>query len=563
MKRMFSFSLLSVLLLVSCAPGTDLPGQVSTIVSNSLTQTAIPPTPFPTATSLPVIFASQIAYQNLDGGIQFSYPNGWYLQEMTSSQDIWGVTQPTPAIQLTSFDPSSPPHKLEWTDQTASIQFRMLPSTTVQFYNSLDAWVENARQTALGNQLSIFDEERLLIANQPAAHLNLVSSSGGIIHQVLTILNGRYFEINIEVPNFNLARTILDTIQPISSSELKPTDSDEPAAGICRNDLADPVTIVLGIDPSGLPIAGRCVFLDPTKRIKLINQANGPFAIKFAEYLINLPVGGEILLDKPVGQYLALGVHNLPMGPALWVMATPIQTNTPIPFPVVTMPPPIVMYSNSELGYKLSLPGDWIIDENRLSTNKEVIFSPPSAEPFIAYLSIYLEYRTLEQIIDAYSQNFPNMIGVNVDFHGYPGLKYTYPFGRSEYFVSFAGKILLIATDRPDDTVVQSILSSIQFTTSSRMFEVTIADNGKTINMNSGDGFMLNLSSDFYDWSVQVDNESVLGFEQGTGTSILGIFRARTPGIATLTASGNPKCINLTPPCLSPSIMFVIYTTVY
>ena len=285
------------------------------------------------STLIPGVLGSsaQTLYRSPSLGIQFSYPSAWYLRELSG-----GVT-------LTSFDPSNPPHKLEWTDQTISMQFGSMVFITPP--GSFDEWVESARQKALSDQLSIFEEERFLIANQPAHRLSLVSGSGGIIHRVLTDLSGRYFEINIE-GNYNLANTVLDSIQPFASGGLKPPDSETPAAGICGEPQGDPVSIVLGIGPDGIPLAGRCIKITPVQRIKLINQSNGPFNIKFAEYYINLPVGGEMLLDKPVGQYLALGVHSLPMGPELWVKEAV----------VVTAPPPIAQYSNSVVGYRLALP---------------------------------------------------------------------------------------------------------------------------------------------------------------------------------------------------------------
>ncbi len=567
MKRI-SFLSISILALIlaSCAPGaqytlppdatllpgTDIPQQVASYVAGALTQTA-----FPAGTSIPSVTTAstssvQRLYQNTALGIQLTYPENWYLQEMASSKDIFGIVTQTPAISITSFDPANPPHKLEYTEQTVSLQIRFQPIgiRPVSFEN----WVEFHRQTALANQVTIDAEERILISGQPAWYLFYSSGSGGMIHQVLTILNLQEVEINIE-GNFELAKAVLDTIQSLTYGRLKPPDSDTPAAGICNETQGDLVSIVLGIGPDGLPKAGRCLILNPTQRIKLINQTDGLYAVAFAEYGINLPLGDEALFEKPVGEYLALGVHLLPMGPELWVKLPDGPIFTPIP------PPSFIRsYSNPEVGYKLGLPGDWIIDENGMvnSLYKDVIFSPPNAEPFIAYLSINLDYRTLDQIIASYAQYVPDALGANVDFHGYPGLKYTYPGGRIEYFITHSGKIFLIATDRPNDETVQSILMSIQFITSNKMFEVTLADNGKTINMNSGDGFMLNLGSDVYDWSVQVDNENVLGLEQGNVTGIVGIFRARTPGSATLTAFGNPKCINSTPPCLSPSIMFTI-----
>jgi len=531
---------------MTLVPGTDIPQQVATYVANALTQTAMPPatsTPVPgaatlpvgneaTFTPIPVITGSQTLYQSPSLGVQFSYPAAWYLRESSG-----GVT-------VTSFDPSNPPHKLEWTDQTTSMQFGFMLLITPPA--SFDAWVENAKQNALANGLSIYAEERFLIANQPAAHVTLVSGSGGVIHRVLTDLSGRYFEINIE-GNYNLAKTVLDSIQPFSSGGLKPPDSDTPAAGICGEAQGDPVSIVLGIGPDGIPLAGRCIKITPAQRLKLINQSNGPINVKFAEYYINLPVGGEMLLDKPVGQYLALGVHFLSMGPELWVKEAV----------VVTAPPPLVEYNNSAVGYRLNLPGNWSIDENGMvnGANKEVTFSPPNPEPFIAYLVISLDSRTLDQIINLYAQSVPDATREDTIFNGYPGIKYTYTYQNNiyhiEYYIPYGGRIYLIATDRPNDGVVQSILMTIQFTApSSITYEVTMADNGRTFNMKVGDSLRLNLDS-FYDWSVSVDNPTVIVSSQG-------LYHAYASGTSSLTAFGDPKCYSLTPPCLAPSIMFTI-----
>jgi hypothetical protein len=284
--------------------------------------------------------------------------------------------------------------------------------------------------------------------------------------------------------------------------------------------------------------------ITPAQRIKLVNQSNDPFTIHLGEYQVNLPVRGEMLLDKPVGQYLALGVHFLPMGPELWVKEAV----------VVTAPPPIVQYSNSVVGYRLGLPGDWLIDETGMTngTDKEVIFSPPYAEPFVAYLSISLDFRALDQIMAAYIQNVPDAFREDVNFYGYPGIKYTYTWGRNEYFIPYGDRIVMISTDRPNDGIVQSILMTIQFTaSSSTTYEATIMDNGKAFNLKVGDTLKLNLDP-AYDWStVSVSNTSVIVVTQG-------IYQARASGTATMTATGNPKCLNSTPPCGMPSIMFTI-----
>ncbi len=94
-------------------------------------------------------------------------------------------------VIVASFDPANPPHKLEWRSDTTSIEFHLQPAGIVP--PTLDAWVENAKRTAVSNQLEISKEERFQIANQPAAIISLVSGSGGIIYQVLTIQDFSYY----------------------------------------------------------------------------------------------------------------------------------------------------------------------------------------------------------------------------------------------------------------------------------------------------------------------------------------------------------------------------------
>jgi len=310
-RQTLTLFLLFLIPLTACTPqAVPQQEQVETIVAAMLTQTAASATltPAPEPSAEPVVSVPHKIYSSAILGIKFSYPESWYLQESTPDQPA--------SIIVTSFDPANPPHKLEWTDQTISMQFRLIPAGSVP--EALDAWVESAKQTAVETQLSIFEEERFLIADQPAARLTLVSGSGGIIHQVLTILDGRNFEINIE-GNLDLAKSVLSTLQTISSSGLKPADSDTPAAGICSESPGDQVVITLGTDSSGLPLAGRCVMVSPGQRIRLVNQSEGPYAVQFADFNIDLPRGSEMLLDKPVGEYLATGVHFLPLGPELWV----------------------------------------------------------------------------------------------------------------------------------------------------------------------------------------------------------------------------------------------------
>jgi hypothetical protein len=100
---------------------------------------------------------------------------------------------------------------------------------------------------------------------------------------------------------------------------LKPADSDTPAAGICGKAQGEIMPIVLGAGPDGLPLAGRCIIFAAEQRIQLVNGADAALVLDFAGYHVDLPAGGELLLDRPVGEYLALGVHFLSHGPEIWV----------------------------------------------------------------------------------------------------------------------------------------------------------------------------------------------------------------------------------------------------
>ena len=89
---------------------------------------------------------------------------------------------------------------------------------------------------------------------------------------------------------------------------------------------------------------------------------------------------------------------------------------------------------------------------------------------------------------------------------------------------------------------------------------VTLSENGKTFTMHVGESFLLNLGTDVYDWTVEVDHQDVL--QRDMGVTVIqgaqGIYVAQAPGMVTLTANGNPLCLQSKPPCKMPSISFSI-----
>ena len=89
---------------------------------------------------------------------------------------------------------------------------------------------------------------------------------------------------------------------------------------------------------------------------------------------------------------------------------------------------------------------------------------------------------------------------------------------------------------------------------------VAFSENGKTFTMHVGESFLLNLGIDVYDWTVEVDHQDVL--QRDMGVTVIqgaqGIYVAQAPGTVTLTANGDPLCLQSKPPCKMPSISFSI-----
>ncbi len=89
--------------------------------------------------------------------------------------------------------------------------------------------------------------------------------------------------------------------------------------------------------------------------------------------------------------------------------------------------------------------------------------------------------------------------------------------------------------------------------------DITLQDNGKTITLHVGQTVLLKLGED-YQWDIQITDPSVISRVKNIAVirGAQGIYEALKSGTATLTATGDPVCLNSTPPCLSPSILFMI-----
>lgn len=89
---------------------------------------------------------------------------------------------------------------------------------------------------------------------------------------------------------------------------------------------------------------------------------------------------------------------------------------------------------------------------------------------------------------------------------------------------------------------------------------VTLDDNGKTFILHPGDSFLLDLGTDTFDWTVNIDAQDVLSREKNVMVirGAQGIYLANKPGQAILTAVGDPLCRNSIPACAAPSLLFRI-----
>lgn len=408
---------------------TRIPTQVITATASQLAPTAAP-TDEPQETS---------NYNTPTMGIAFDYPSTWIVSEALPGEPN--------GILLTSYDPTSPPHKLEWDDQTVSINIRQISPESVP--QDLDSWVEGNKQEAIADLLEVFLDERLMLGGQlPAAHLRLVSGSGGIIDQVFTYVGGHPYEISIQ-GNFELARIVLDTLH--ASLSLKPADSQELVSGICGSMEGEIVEITITADGPAMP---RCVRVTSGQRLKFINSKGVDLRTGFSQYTVSIPSGGELLLDQPVGEFLAPGVH--------YFEGAEIYLANPDPAP--PSPPSHNQFFNTEAGYTITFPSDWLLNDYGLTQpNKEIIINPVEAEPFITYVSILIDPRSMEEIHRLYAESVPDAQRSEVTFAGMHSVQYRYSWGRIEIYIPYQGRIYLASSDRPDLPEVKSILDSITF----------------------------------------------------------------------------------------------------
>ena len=114
-----------------------------------------------------------------------------------------------------------------------------------------------------------------------------------------------------------------------------------------------------------------------------------------------------------------------------------------------------------------------------------------------------------------------------------------------------------VGTTLPDTALTQATSSSNP-SNDQIPSAITLENNGMTFHLRVGDSFLLNLGADVYDWDVTVADQNVFSMRMGVMVvkDAQGIYDALAPGTTTLTAVGNPKCLQASPPCRMPTILF-------
>ncbi|MEX1150583.1 MAG: hypothetical protein WEB28_00710 [Nitrosopumilaceae archaeon] len=92
---------------------------------------------------------------------------------------------------------------------------------------------------------------------------------------------------------------------------------------------------------------------------------------------------------------------------------------------------------------------------------------------------------------------------------------------------------------------------------------ITQENNNQTIELNVGDTFLLKLGEE-YMWNVEIDSDDVVSRVKNIAVirGAQGVYEAKMPGSATLSAAGDLPCREEVPPCAAPTILFKIQINV-
>ncbi len=99
--------------------------------------------------------------------------------------------------------------------------------------------------------------------------------------------------------------------------------------------------------------------------------------------------------------------------------------------------------------------------------------------------------------------------------------------------------------------------------TQSEPITVTLENNNQTIEIKTGQTFLLKLGDERM-WNIDIDNGDVVSRVKNIAVikGAQGVYEAKMPGSATLSASGDLPCREEVPPCEAPTILFKIQINV-
>ncbi len=88
---------------------------------------------------------------------------------------------------------------------------------------------------------------------------------------------------------------------------------------------------------------------------------------------------------------------------------------------------------------------------------------------------------------------------------------------------------------------------------------VTLDDNGGTLNLKINETFLLRLGEG-YDWNITIEDMTIISRVPNVLVvrGAQGLYRAHKPGRTNMTATGDPVCRREQPPCESPTREFHI-----
>ncbi len=83
------------------------------------------------------------------------------------------------------------------------------------------------------------------------------------------------------------------------------------------------------------------------------------------------------------------------------------------------------------------------------------------------------------------------------------------------------------------------------------------------MSLSVGDTFTFKLGDDYL-WQIQIGDERVAARVPGlkSEASVLGLYEARAVGKTDLQIAGDPLCLNASPPCGLPSLLFQLTITI-